>query len=221
MQLIDCPSERDLKAYLQRERGSDQTPGIETHLVGCRACRLQLLNWQAESGDAFEIVPAPSNLKERVGNATKPRSSFFQYLIGSSSTPAFAIAALVLIAVTAAGLWRLVRPVAQVNTNSDILRSGSPRVSSVRPIFPAQNAVVTGPAIEFRWGSEADVTRYTVEVLDEAGDIIYQAVTSTDHLTVDTSQAQLYPQRKYYWHLKAKLADGTAIETNPIPFSIR
>lgn len=221
MRAIDCPSEGDLKAYLQRERGSDQTAGIETHLVGCRACRLELLNWQTASAGAFELVPVPQKLKERVGKVAKTQSSFFHNLTGWANTPALAIAALVLIAITAAGLWRFTNPVAHVNTNGDLLRSDDRRVSSVRAVFPAENAVVSGPTIEFRWGTEAEVSRYTVEVLDEDGDIIYQAVTSTDHMTVDTLQAQLHPERKYYWHVKAKLANGTAIETNPIPFSIR
>lgn len=221
MRAIDCPSEEGLKAYLERERGSDPTAGIETHLVGCRACRLDLLNLQAESIGAFELVPVPPKLKERVAKSEKPRASFFQNLTGWTNAPAFAAAALVLIAITAAGLWRFTNPVAHVNTNSEVLRSDGRPVSSVRAVFPVENVVVSGPTIEFRWRTEAKASRYTVEVLDEDGDIIYQGETAADHIMVDTLQAQLHPQRKYFWYVKAKLADGTENETNPIPFSIR
>ncbi len=220
MQSIECPLEGDLRAYLQREHEGDQTSGIETHLVGCRACRLALLNWQVESDERFEIIPAPPKLKERVSKTNSPRSSFWQNLTGQSSTPAFAIAALVLIAITAAGLWRFANPVVKVNQNGEGLRSDDRRVSSVRAVSPSENSVVPGPAVEFKWATEAKANRYTVEVLSEKGDIVYQAVTSEEHITADASKAQLQSQRKYYWHVKAKLADGAEVSTDPIPFSI-
>lgn len=221
MRQTSCPTEQELRNYLQRDDQTNQSTAIPTHLVGCRSCRLDLLNWQQETAGLAESASVPPGLKRRVARMGTARTSVFPNLTGWVRSPSFALAALVLIVITAAGLWRYVNNAGPTPIDGDTLRAENRRTPSINPTFPKENAVVPTSTIVFSWTTDAQVIRSTVLILDEVGDIVYQAVTPSDQLTVDISQTQLRPQKKYFWHVRAKLADGTEVETKPLPFYVQ
>jgi len=230
MERSECPSEDRLGLYLRREQSEAEIARIEEHLVVCRACRLTLLGRQASPADAVEGFRMPAKIRQKVGRLPHRQSSTTpsglpawgprSLLARWPQAPAFAIAALLLIVITAGGLWRFTHKTEPQNANSEGLRADRKRQISLRTVSPAENAIVPAPTIEFKWTREADALRYTVVVLDESGDIVHQAETTANSLLVDTGRAGLQSEKKYFWRVRAKLADGTEAETAPAGFYI-
>ncbi|HWN10148.1 MAG TPA: hypothetical protein VNO50_12930 [Pyrinomonadaceae bacterium] len=134
--------------------------------------------------------------------------------------PALAIAALLLIAFTAGGLWQFTSKTRTQNANSEAFRADRKRQVSLRAVSPTENAAVLSPAIEFKWTPEADALRYTLVVLDESGDVVHHAEVTTNYFLMDTAQARIQTEKKYFWRVRAKLTDGTEVETAPAGFYI-
>lgn len=217
MERSECPSEDQLSSYLRREHSEAEIMRFEEHLVVCRACRLTLLSRQAIPADAVEGFRLPAKLRQEVSRLPHRQSAF---LVRWPKSPALAIAALLLIAVTAGGLWRFMSNTQPQNANSEAFRADRKRQVSLRAVSPAENAVVPAATIEFKWTPEAEALRYTVVVLDESGDLVHQADTTTNYLLIDPARSKLQSEKKYFWRVRAKLTDGTEVETAPAGFYI-
>jgi len=216
MERSECFSEDQLESYLRREHSEAEIPGFEEHLVVCRACRLNLLGRQHDPIHAVDGFRLPDKVKREVGRMPNKSSFLGRW----PQAPAFAIAALLLIVITAGGLWRFTHKTETQNANGDVLRAAGKRQTHLRVVSPAENAVVAAPTLELKWTPEADAIRYTVVLLDESGDIAHQAETTLNHLLIDTEQAQLQAEKKYFWRVRAKLTDGTESATTPAAFYI-
>lgn len=217
MEQRECVSENQLAAYLRRDQNDAEIIRIEEHLVVCRACRLSLLGRQAIPAEAAPGFQLPAKLKQKVGRLPLRQSARFARW---PQAPAFAIAALFLIAITAGGVWQFTRRTERQSMDGEALRADRKRQISLKAISPAENAALPTPTLEFKWSPEKDALRYTVVVLDESGDVRHQAETTEDHVTIDTNRAQLAAGKKYFWRVRAKLSDGTEAETPPAAFYI-
>ncbi len=215
MEQIECPSEDQLVSYLRRDQGEAEVTRIEEHLVVCRACRLIILSQQAVPVEAVEDFILPAMIKQEFGRLPHQQQSF---LTRWPKAPALAIAAMLLIAITAGGLWRLNNKTEPQNARSETFRADRKRQVSLSVVSPTENAVVPASDLEFKWTPEADALRYTVVVLDEAGNIVQQAETTANSLLIKTKLLQ--SGKKYFWRVRAKLTDGTETETTPTVFYI-
>lgn len=212
MKPAECPSESELHSYLARTRDDKRTAIVEQHLISCRPCRLTLLQWQQKDSQFI----APEELTEcatRLGTPL-PRSqrTYARWL---------PVAAAILIAITVGGLWRYFYSPAPKLTPDDPLRADNQRGPMLRGLAPAENAVVTGNQITFTWTTDGEAIRYSLFVLNLSGDIVFQSATNDPTMTLDLYQITLPPSQKYFWHVRAKLSDGSEIETKPSAFIVQ
>jgi hypothetical protein len=181
---------------------------------------LRLTYFHTEAAAAKETFVAPESLKEkakRLPKHEKPASSFFRFF--PSRQAAFALAAsLVLVSLIAFVAWRAQR-IPQQTPSDDTLRQGGQKAAAAPQLLsPDDGANITGNTIEFRWSGVAGANTYTVVLSDEKGDIISERQTKQGQLTINTSELNLSVGKRYFWHVRAKFADGLTTETEPRKF---
>ncbi|MGH7470553.1 MAG: hypothetical protein ACRENP_21620 [Longimicrobiales bacterium] len=113
-------------------------------------------------------------------------------------SPAFAVAASVLVLLGSVALWRSLRPA------DELMRGGS---SAVQLRAPADNAAPELP-VQLTWTAAESTRGYTVEIVRTDGAAVFQAATADTTLIVPATAA-LVPGVDYRWWVNAQLNNGT------------
>lgn len=175
--LAPCPEPEAIRALARREGSEDERLVILDHVMSCAECRA-----------AFDLIRSIELAGEQAGAGSRPARRWL--------VPA-ALAASVLLA---AVVGRFALPGAP---EGDVVRSGSDGVRLVSP--PAESA--TGSPLWFAWHPVPEASRYRLEVMTDAGDVVLEAETADTAIMVQ-SAADL-EAGEYQWWVRAIAPRGT------------
>jgi hypothetical protein len=219
--MSECPGIPVWRTFLAGVMAPADRSAAEGHLARCRFCRDRLVALNDEASEAAVQESAPSALTSRVTR---------QAPAGMKSRPVinvlrrYAPLALAATIAIAAGLSVFV----YWNKQSF---PDTPRISNIRQsngasrelalVNPANGAELSVGKLGFRWSEAGEGARYEFSLTDEKGDIIHQEKVTTNSLVLDSSALRLSTQKKYYWSIVARLADGTSRESGIAGFTLR
>jgi hypothetical protein len=101
----------------------------------------------------------------------------------------------------------------QTSDSGEVLRNGATDKNSIKLLTPENNANISGENIEFRWSEIQSAKNYTLVISDEKGDIFKEISTEKTQLETSISALGLVKEKRYFWHVKAKTADGLTSES--------
>lgn len=191
------------------ELSTSERSSAEDHLSLCPHCRSRLsaLVADLEAASQPSPEPAPAELKrlarEMVSGSKIPaqRSSARRWL---------PLAAAVLVAIGLGAIWRPSTPDREPGV--DVLRN-LPTEARVELDLPLSGAVADGERTLFRWQPIESAGRYDFEVVNEIGDVLFEARTTQPSIELPRDHLALEAGSDYYWSVRATLRDGTVVES--------
>lgn len=216
----NCLTTEIKHAYLFDKLSTDERETAEAHLAACRLCRHQLT---VMFEDKQEVLSIPDLLKQKAkqipAQEIKERQNLFTSLSAYFRQPVAVAASIVLLIVVSSITFFVLREKSPAqNSNEEKLRQGNTSANKPQILSPAINAQITSDQIEFRWEKVINALSYTLIVTDEKGDIIFQQKTTQENFTLNLSTLNLTKDKTYFWFVKTKLADGTAIDSDTAKF---
>ena len=196
-------SREELMQWHDQGRADDRDR-VVSHLAACRSCA-------AEYADLIRTAPAlespthfnPADFVAR-GYAVRRETSRASLRMGLSWkvwAGALGAAAALLLVVT-------------LGPNDD----GGTRGGGVQITLPTE---VTDQPSVVEWTTGLAVTRFRVELVDEAGATIFQTVTETPRAVLpDSDVMKLAPGRSYTWRITALDREGESLTTASKTFAI-
>lgn len=218
----NCPTEESLQRFLSGETLGNERDTIELHLADCGDCRNNLALMFSEKNESKNFA-APDSLKEKVKNLPeKPKAnsaSFFslEWLKINRWQVGFATTLLVCFGLFGIYVWQN----RQQNNLVDVLRNGSGNRNSVQLLVPENEANILAEKIEFRWSEMPNAKNYTLILSDEKGDIIKEIPSEKSNLETTVSALGLATEKRYFWHVQTKFADGTTAESENRKFLVK
>ncbi len=210
-----CLPNSALQSLLRGESGelsTSERKSAEDHLSLCPHCRSRL---SALIGDLETVAqanpePAPAELK-RLAREMVPGSRASNNPGQRSSTRLWLpLAAAVLMAIGLGAIWRPATPDREPGV--DVLRS-LPTQARVELDLPLSGAVAVGERTLFRWQPIESAGRYDFEVVNEIGDVLFEARTTQPSIELPRGNLALEAGSDYYWSVRATLRDGTVVES--------
>lgn len=210
----DCPTQDKWPEFLSGQTSAKEQAALELHLADCGDCRGSLALMFSEVADR-ENFAVPDSLKEKVKKLpataktdSVPLFSFKWFkIIGLEA----GLATLLVVCCGALGLYLWQNR--QSSKADDVWRNGSTNKNSVKLLAPEVNATLSAEKIEFRWSEIQGAKSYTLIISDEKGNIIQEISTEKPNLETSITALGLVNQKRYFWHLKVKLTDGTTAES--------
>lgn len=202
-----CQTPERLELYLDDGLEPDERARVEGHLSRCDACRRRLVGIHEARREETVTRRAPESWKRRAREIPRRRRTARRW------QPALAA---VLVLALGLAVYRAVDVARPARQAPDAERLRTPPASPTGPaaLAPADGAVVTPGAIEFRWSEVERARRYTLTVLDAEGDVVFRAETREAHRTVDWGQEEAPRDgRSYFWYVTAQLTDGTSTDS--------
>jgi hypothetical protein len=118
-------------------------------------------------------------------------------------------------AVLVIGGGLLVRSMSGPGVGPDVMRGAPSEVTLVAPVGP----VDAGAPVRLVWRAAPDAWRYSLEVLDEAGNPVLSTETADTSLVLPGS-VRLAANRRYTWWVRARLRDGGELRSRVEEFSL-
>ncbi len=215
---VNCLKQENIVNFLAGEGTESERISVETHLAGCRDCRLNFTNLYANKEEEF--YTAPAYLKEKAKNLPqkeKVAKPFFSFIFTRQT--AFAMASFVVL-FSLVGFWVLNSTQIQID-NSDVFRQGGQNSNTPILLSPENNASLLSEEIEFKWQKLDGANSYILIVSDEKGDIVFEKQTKEESLNVKGAKAKLTSDKHYFWYVRAKFIDGKITETSPRKFTFK
>lgn len=232
----NCPSEQELAAYAEKQLMGAERNMVEKHLAWCDACMHQV-SFLIKGGSIVpEEVPAEilrAALTVGAGGAGRDSGGWRWAAVGASAA--------VLLTISIAGFWHRTpvadRPDSAATTITELRHTETiPSLneertsdeSKLRGTAELSESVVVAPKpgeslrlgeIEFRWKPAKDARFYELQVMSEAGDVIWQERTTAVELKLPASVA-LGKGNSYYVWLRVHTARGPVEQTKAIRFSV-
>ena len=196
----DCPTDPELLRLAALDLDGAERRQLEAHLVGCRRCRRTLAELRS-----LEVVerPLPRQLRQQAMTDSARRPERAARWLG----PAALAAAAVILAVVG---WP--RPPSQpADPVFSEIRGEDARTFGVTLLEPRDGAVAAG-AIRFRWRVDGGAQSARLVIMDEVGDVRFEATTSSQALEVSSAGLG---SGTLYWSVEIETADG-AQQVSPI-----
>lgn len=190
----------------------------ESHLVRCTVCRQRLIALFDGASEGELRESAPSSLRRRTLESAAATSGSHRFLDVVRPYAPLALAATILLVVGIS--WLAYRQRTPVQPPSELRQSGQ-ATAAIPLTTPLNGAELISGKLEFRWGDAGAGARYEFILTDEKGDIVFQEKPATNALTLDTVALRFSTQRKYYWSVTAKIADGTKRESAVAGFTLK
>lgn len=212
-----CPDQTVWQTFRDGSISEADRVLAESHLVRCAACRQRLIALFDGANESAPGESVPSCLLRPVlGPAGRPAGSF-RFIHRARYAPV-ALAATILLVVGIS--WLVFRQKTPVQPPSELRQSN--RITSAIPLTsPLNGAELTSGKLLFSWRDAGPGARYEFTLTDEKGDIVFQEKPAANSLTLDASALRLSSQRKYYWSITAKMADGTKRESAVAGFTLK
>jgi hypothetical protein len=218
----NCPTQNNLQRLLSGEMLENERDTLELHLADCVDCRNNLAVMFAEKSEV-ETFAAPASLKEKVKNLPEKSkansASFFsfEWLKINRLEIGFASILMIFLVFTGIYFWQN----RQTANSDDVLRNGSANKNSVQLFAPENEANISAEKIEFHWAEMPNAKNYTLVISDEKGDIIKEISSEKAKLETTVSELGLIKEKRYFWHVKVKFADGTTSESENRKFLVK
>lgn len=187
----------ELAAYVDRALDAGEQRAAEAHLESCAECR----------AEALAIV----RVVEAHEHAQQPSTDTSSTFAGTTRRREWRIARRVAAIAAGVGAMLLVREVRRqpaAHDSTSVARVAHSEMESfVRPVSPADGAIVPTRAARFVWrasGSES----YRFTLLSSSGEPVWSFETSDTSLALPAA-VTLRPGLNYFWRVDA-LADGIA-----------
>lgn len=214
----NCPTQNNLEIFLSGAMPANKGETLELHLADCADCRRNLALMFGEKASNAENFAAPAALPEKVKNLPSQES---QAQINKSSFNPFAWLKInrlqVAFATILIGCFGLVGfyflQSRQTSNSDDVLRKDDSNKNLLKLLAPEESANPADEKIEFRWSSLPNAKNYTLVLSDEKGDIIKEISSTQTTIETSISELGLTKDKRYFWHIKAKLTDGSVIES--------
>ena len=185
-----CPVPEALLALVRREGAEDARLATLDHVMSCADCRAE-----------FDLLRSIELAGAEAGGAARP---------GRRWLAPVALAASVLLAVV---IGRYALP---GTPPSDLVRSGEEeRLTLLAP--PTQ--ATAGAPLLFAWHPVPGASRYRLEVMDTAGEVVLEAETADTALLLKGA-AELQPG-SYQWWVGATAADAARSPLRPLHLDAR
>ncbi len=217
----NCPSQNELRSFLNGDSSAHARGEMEIHLAGCPNCRRQISANYVENKQSSDQFDSPQDLintakdiaqKESDGEAADPLK-ITPTVAGWRGSKGFRIAAAmcVLIFTGIFGVYLSQRD--QVSMADDPFRNSSSRNRGIDLLFPENEKIVVSEAVKFEWNGSDGVKNYSLIFSDEKGDIVGKFETGKTSLERSLSEFGLADGRIYFWHVTAKLPDGSQLKS--------
>ena len=179
----------------------------EEHLAECAPCRRAVIDRRFWADDSTrEAPPRLVAAARQLGTGRRPRRS---------SRAWFAAAAAIFLLVI--GLAALRSPKGD-SVQQDVLRAGSSDNPSLDLISPVDDAVVAAAGFELTWTPVPEARRYTVRLLNDRGDIVFEQASDESRLQVQGLAPESHGS--VYWYVSATTKSGEVIESPIRPLAI-
>ena len=229
----NCPSDRQVTAYLEQRLEARERSRFEAHLSDCDSC-LDIVGGLVRQRRTPELPEVPAHLVDKAANAlatkTGRRISWRWVLV-----PAFAVlivAAMVLLrplqperpsASISSPIEKSQPPVALLHAPSpppeeQYVRKLTTPVEMVEVLEPESESVVLRERVRFRWKAVANVAYYELRVVNAEGDLLWQGQESKPTAQLPPG-LPVRPGAYFVW-VRAFLHDGRTIKSDPVPFTI-
>jgi len=196
----DCADEAMASAYVDGGLDTAARERLELHLADCPDCLSQVA-FLARIARTAPAAPAPAR---RAGAAATRRHLRW--------VPALA-ASLVL---AAAATTLLMREPAQ----SPTLRTRAATApAALRVVAPHEGEIVERSALEVRWRGVPGALGYTVQLMNAAGDVLWEGRADGDHLRLPAG-LELESGRLYYAWVEAHLPGGVSLRSRATSFEL-
>lgn len=186
---------------------ADESARCEKHLAECAPCRRVVIDRRFWSDDATKEVP-PLLVADARQLGTKRRPQF------SSQAWFVAAAAIFLLVIGLAAL----RFPEDDSVKQDVLRAGSSVNPSLDLISPVDDAQVAAAGFELTWTPVPEARRYTVRLLNDRGDIVFEQASDETRLQVQGLAPESHGS--VYWYVSATTKSGEVIESPLRPLAI-
>ncbi len=178
----------DVAAYVDGTLSTEDRAGIESHLAVCDVCT-------EEVAAVYRAVHSSPSTRSKMPHLT----------------------AAAVIAAIVAGIW-FISP-----ASKDLGGAGEPvfradqqtMASELEVLNPADGSDALIDSVAFKWESAGSGASYTLTVIDENGDIVWQPSTDETSLTLMPRRAEvvLTSGQVYYWYVDALLGGGESVTT--------
>lgn len=211
-----CPTQNNLEIFLSSEMPPKEKEIFQLHLADCADCRRNLVAVFVAKAEETETFKTPKSLTETVKNLPASESkansvSFFSFDWLKKYRLQTAFAAVLLVCFGFVGFYFLQNR--QTSDADDVLRNGAANKNLIKLLAPEDNANIQAENIEFRWSEMQSAKNYTLVISDEKGDIFKEIPTQLTQIETTISALGLTNGKAYFWHVKAKLADGLTSES--------
>ena len=221
MQLSECPDIMVWLTFLEGVMPGPDRSAAESHLTRCRRCRERLIALYDEANEARVLESAPGSLKSRAIPSSRQLPSAVRLMNVPRPYVPLALAATVVIGVgLSIFVYQKQKSISEKSAVSR-LRQSQNATRELALVNPVNGAELSSGKLEFRWSEAGAGARYEFTLTDEKGDIIHQEKLTTNSLVLDSSALRLSAQKKYYWSVIARLADGTSRESGIARFTLR
>ena len=190
---------------------------LELHLADCADCRRNLVAAFVEKAEENQTFKTPQTLAKTVKNLPAKElksnsATFFSFDWFKKNRLQIAFAAVLLVCFGFAGFYLLQNR--QASNSDDVLRGRlATNKNSIKLLAPEEGANIQAEKLEFRWSEIQNAKNYTLVISDEKGDIIKEISTEKTQIETSSSALGLTKEKRYFWHIKAKLADGLTSES--------
>jgi len=231
----NCPRDQLLAAYADQQLIGNERHLVEEHLGSCDACLGQVAflvrNESAPSHTPDDLLHAALNLRGSRGSTS---GYSWRWLAAASAVVVIAGVAL-LVTWQKSGMF-------SSQTNSS---SRSTEVSSTREIpplhpgdrihedkmrgdkeasdstltSPSPNATIDASSVEFRWNAKKDASFYEIELISEAGDLIWQGRSHALSVKLP-AHIHLESGKVYYVCIRTHRAHGVVEQSKAVRFTV-
>lgn len=219
----NCLTTETKRAFLADELSTERRETAEVHLSDCSACRRQISIMLSEI-KTEETLPLPESLKQKAKQIplrqTSEKQNFFTTFLAFFQKPAAVAAGVVLLIALASIAFIALREKNPLQKDEKF-RQGNSSANKPQLLSPISDSSIETTKIDFRWSKVINALSYTVVVLDEKGDILFQKSTTQESLSMDAAALNLANSRHFFWFVRVKLADGTTSNSDSSKFSLQ
>ena len=229
-----CPTEQQLAEYADQQAIGPERHAIERHLAHCDKCLRQVGFLVREGSRPTELVPEELVAKAIALGKQSARKTAFPWQWATVAAAGVSVVLLVM-------LWtprfnqpaRTIEqqpsaaqppviaqtakpPLPNAETGARIVR-GNNDVPDSRLLSPRPGQTVDAQELTLRWQSVAGVLFYEVQVLSDAGDILWETRCHSTSIKMPPN-VHLIKGKTYYARLRVHTANGSVEQSKPVDF---
>ena len=219
-----CPEDQLIARYFGGSLSDRERAGLKHHLAGCRFCLARIGNLaRLDSSDHGQEVPEFILAEaKRLAKSSAPLRTW--------STPAWATAATVILAVAFTLNWKSPNPVesAPVTARPDLAvqdvvgrqsRNSDPRAMAPHILAPQEGARINPEAFIIRWSEIQGTLYYDVRIVSDDGGLLRQERVEGTQWSLPP-ELELASGREYYVRVDAYLAEAKSLSSRHVVFIV-